>query len=83
MLVDQGITRSRLDTILRSHLIEPETMWDDDFEAFLITRTQNLLALVNQAMGKAPVGARLELASLSPIRERAELLIPKVAREIS
>lgn len=51
-LEDQGITRGRLDTILRSHLIEPETLWADDFEAFLATRAQALLALVQSAMGR-------------------------------
>lgn len=58
-LVDQGISPSRINTILRSHLVEPETLWRDDFEAFLTTRTQNLLMLVSQAMGKAPTDAVL------------------------
>lgn len=61
ILVDQGIPRSRLDAILRSHLIEPETLWDDDFEAFVERRTEALLTLVSQAMGKAPPDARLEM----------------------
>jgi hypothetical protein len=71
MLVEQGIPRSRLDTILRSHLIEPETLWLDNFDAFLISRTQSLLALVNQAMGKPHGGARLEIAAPPPNRESA------------
>ncbi len=54
-LVNQGIARARLDTILRSHLIDPETLWNDDFEAFLQTRTEALLNLVHQAMGKTNV----------------------------
>lgn len=62
-LVDQGIARSRLDTILRSHLVEPETLWENNFEAFLTTRTQNLLRLVSQAMGKAPTDAVLDRES--------------------
>lgn len=48
----QGISRQRLDVILRSHLIEPETLWADDFEAFLATRSQALLSLVQSAMGR-------------------------------
>lgn len=70
-LVDQGIARSRLDTILRSHLIEPDTLWSDDFEAFLSARTEALLALVNQAMGKAPAGAVSGIGSPPSQRESA------------
>ncbi|MGG6270960.1 hypothetical protein ACQ4M3_42210 [Leptolyngbya sp. AN03gr2] len=45
----------------RSPLIELETLWRDDFEAFVERRTEALLCLVSQAMGKAPPDARLEL----------------------
>lgn len=54
LLETQGISRQRLDTILRSHLIEPETLWADDFDSFLSARTQALVLLVTQAMGKQP-----------------------------
>jgi hypothetical protein len=51
-LQQQGISKKRLDSILRSHLIEPATLWNDDFEAFFELRTQALLDLISTAMGK-------------------------------
>lgn len=50
----EGISRTRLDAILRSHLIEPETLWTNDFDGFLSARTQALVSVVTQAMGKQP-----------------------------
>jgi hypothetical protein len=50
-LEQQGISRRRLDEILRSHLIEPETLWDDDFEAFYAARSEALTRLIFKAMG--------------------------------
>jgi hypothetical protein len=52
-LQQQGISKKRLDSILRSHLIEPATLWNDDFEAFFELRTQALLDLISTAMGKS------------------------------
>ncbi len=49
----QGISRQRIDEILRSHLIEPETLWNDDFDGFFEARTQALLAMMGKAMGKS------------------------------
>ncbi|NJL23151.1 MAG: hypothetical protein HC895_23705 [Leptolyngbyaceae cyanobacterium SM1_3_5] len=65
----QGISRQRLDAILRSHLIEPETLWNDDFDSFLTTRTQSLLKLVMQAMGKPhpPSAVSLESPASPPL----------------
>ena len=65
-LVDQGISQQRLDTILRSHLIEPETLWTDDFEAFFTRRTQALLELVNQVMGEREASEVIELENHLP-----------------
>jgi hypothetical protein len=48
----QGISPQRIDEILRSHLIEPETLWHNNFEIFLETRTRALLARLGQVMGK-------------------------------
>jgi hypothetical protein len=51
-LVDeQGISRRRLDEILRSHYIEPKTLWSDDFEAFLDARMEDLSILIEEMMG--------------------------------
>ncbi|MGB3204486.1 MAG: hypothetical protein WBB28_05815 [Crinalium sp.] len=41
-------------------------MWNDDFESFLTTRTQNLLELVSQAMGKIPANA---LSKIDPAQQ--------------
>ncbi|MBD0347136.1 MAG: hypothetical protein ICV63_20405, partial [Coleofasciculus sp. Co-bin14] len=35
------------------HLIEPATLWNDDFEAFFELRTQALLDLISTVMGKS------------------------------
>ncbi len=51
-LVDeQGISRRRLDEILRSHYIEPKTLWSDDFDAFLDMRMEDLSRLIEEMMG--------------------------------
>lgn len=42
----------RMDTILRSHLISPEALRADDFDAFFAAREQSLLERIEQAMGK-------------------------------
>jgi len=47
------MSRQRIDEILRSHLIEPETLRNDDFEAFFERRTAALLAMIGKAMGKS------------------------------
>lgn len=52
-----------MDEILRSHLIEPETLRADNFEAFLSKRVHALMELVNRAMGKAPAAVLVEIAS--------------------
>ena len=44
-----------LDEILRSHLIEPEHLRNDDFEAFYAARTAALSDLVGSAMDKPVV----------------------------
>lgn len=53
--VQQGIPKRRLNEILRSHLIEPDTLWDDDFNTFFELRTKALLDLIFPAMGKLAV----------------------------
>lgn len=47
-----GMPASRLDEVLRSHLIEPMTCRADDFEAFFDSRRIALLARIEAAMGK-------------------------------
>jgi len=43
------------DDILRTHLIDPETLHNNDFDDFYKKRRQALLSLVEQAMGKTIV----------------------------
>jgi hypothetical protein len=48
------IATSTLDGFLQSHLIDPTLLRADLFEAFLEDRQRRLLALIEQATGKAP-----------------------------
>jgi hypothetical protein len=43
-----------MDTILKTHLIEPTLLRADSFENFYAARKTALLSLVERAMGKAP-----------------------------
>ena len=50
-LVDeQGISKQRLNEILRSHSLEPQTLWNNDFDAFLECRVENLSLLIEKKM---------------------------------
>jgi hypothetical protein len=51
----EGMSKKRIDQILFSHLIEPYTLWTDDFDAFFEYRTAALLGLMTEAMGKDTV----------------------------
>ncbi len=51
----QGISKQDLDDILRSHLIEPDYLRSDDFDAFFASRTKSLSSLITEAMGKPVV----------------------------
>jgi hypothetical protein len=50
-----SITESDLDDILRTHLITPEHLRTDDFEAFFKARIDALASLVGDAIGKRVV----------------------------
>ncbi|MBD1890507.1 hypothetical protein [Coleofasciculus sp. FACHB-SPT9] len=45
--------------VTRSHLIEPTTLYKDDFERFFELRMQALSARINRAMGKGLAGESL------------------------
>lgn len=47
-----GIEDTRMDNILRSHVIEPELLRNDDFNAFFKKREEALLERIEKAMGK-------------------------------
>jgi len=48
-----AIERKRLDSFLSSHLIDPALVRADAFEAFMSDRQKRLLALIEQATGRA------------------------------
>lgn len=48
-----SIEPERLDAYLTSHLIDPVILRADDFDAFMADRQKRLLALIEQATGKA------------------------------
>lgn len=48
-----AIERTRLDEYLRTHLIDPTILRNDDFETFMEDRQRQLLRLIEQAIGKA------------------------------
>lgn len=50
------IPGARLDDYLRSHLLEPRHLRADTFDAFMADRQQQLLKLIEAAMGKAAHG---------------------------
>jgi hypothetical protein len=52
---EQGISASDLDDILRTHLIDPKHLRNDDFDAFMAARTTALTELIADAMGKPVV----------------------------
>ncbi len=52
-LESKGLEKTRIDEILRSHLIEPEFLRKDDFEGFFETRSQALSKMLDRTMGKA------------------------------
>lgn len=53
----QGITPDELDAILRTHLIEPALLRNDDFDGFYAARQQALEGLIAEAMKKPVVPA--------------------------
>lgn len=48
------IDQERLDSYLRSHLIDPEILRSNEFETFMANRQKQLLGLIAQATGKPP-----------------------------
>jgi hypothetical protein len=51
IMQDGGPQGTALDRYLESHLIDPEHLRADDFEAFFAARARALLALIEQATG--------------------------------
>jgi len=53
---NEGITQTKLDSILESHLVNPEIIRTDDFDQFIQNRAGHLIDLIEQAMGKTITG---------------------------
>ncbi|MDM5201095.1 DUF262 domain-containing protein [Fictibacillus enclensis] len=47
-----GITKERMDEILHSHVIDPESLRLNDFDSFFEKREEKLLSIIENAMGK-------------------------------
>jgi hypothetical protein len=75
-----AIGRERLDTYLRSHLIDSALLRSDNFDAFMLDRQQRLLGLIEEAIGKeAYTGAEPEEGVDVEAEEdtvEAEMIIP-------
>ena len=50
-----GVPDTEFDTILKSHVVNPELMYKDDFPAFFADRKEQMLNRIEQAMGKTIV----------------------------
>ncbi len=64
-----GLSPEQLDDILRSHLIDPETLRNDNFDGFIEKRRTALAGLISNTMGKP-----LAEHALSPEPESADRL---------
>jgi len=67
------IAREQLDNYLQSHLIDPALLRSDNFDSFMDDRQRRLLALIEQAMGKAAYSGNIqeEGEDIETIEDRA------------
>ncbi len=65
------LPREELDAILRTHVIDPEIIRTDDFDAFYAARFEELLQRIEAAMGK-PIPREPEEASASAGHESVD-----------
>lgn len=52
LIEHKGMSKQRLNQILRSHLIDPDSLCQDDFKTFFILRQRALIDLIGNAIGK-------------------------------
>jgi hypothetical protein len=69
-----GLSSEQLDKILRTHLIEPSFLRNDDFEGFMQDRAARLAAAAAEAMGRAPEELVPEV-SVEPEEELPEIAL--------
>lgn len=51
-----GFSRTEMDRVLTSHLIDPDSLRNDDFDRFIERRRTRLLRIIGEAMGKEVAG---------------------------
>ena len=68
----QGLSAEQLDDILRSHLIEPEHLRNDDFQAFFEARKAALAELISKAMGNEVIREETEDEPIYPTPQAVE-----------
>jgi len=61
------VPRESLDNYLKSHLIDPESMWSDDFDRYFRTRKSALLNKIQAMMGKPIVSDDIETPEDAPV----------------
>ena len=50
--ISGDVPEGRLDSLLRSHWLDPDHLWNDDFASSFVARGQKMLGLVADAMGR-------------------------------
>lgn len=75
---EHGLSTDQLDTILRSHLIEPQHLRADDFEAFYAHRKKALADLVENTMQKPIVADTTENEPMGPVEDGTELITSEI-----
>ena len=56
-IVQRGtVSKKRLEEILPTHFIKPKSLYQDDFDVFLLDRASKLLDAIAKAMGKPITG---------------------------
>lgn len=72
-LEDKGITSDRLNEILQSHVIEPQTLRVDNFDTFFQVRKLALLDRIGKAMGKKIFSEMVDI-NLDEIIDEVEMV---------
>lgn len=73
IMKENNLSKDDMDEILRSHAIEPETLWRDDFQSFFKKRKEALLIRIESAMGKPVTRDSVEQKDESDAFEEEEI----------
>jgi hypothetical protein len=52
LAAEAGLKDAWFDDVIASHLIDPQHLYDDDFDAFYADRSAHLIGLIEEAMGR-------------------------------